>query len=93
MEVLLLASSSKDNTRVKLEKGRDGFLWLLGLRIGKPYSYLLTLGTGLCLVCQAIPASNSTSYSDVGDFEGWTGLSPLAACPSTVEYEANEGSL
>jgi hypothetical protein len=45
------------------------------------------------LVCQAILASNSTSYLDVGDFEGWTGLSPPAACPSTVEYEANEGSL
>jgi hypothetical protein len=33
------------------------------------------------------------SYLDVGDYEGWTGLSPSAAYPSTVEYEANESSL
>jgi hypothetical protein len=57
MVVLLLANLSKDNTRVELEKGRDGFLWLLGLRIGKPYFHLFTLGTGLYLVYQ-IPLAN-----------------------------------
>jgi hypothetical protein len=32
-------------------------------------------------------------YLDVGDYEGWTGLSPPAAYPSTMEYEENEGNL
>jgi hypothetical protein len=31
-EVFLLANSSKDNTRGKVGKGRDGFLCLLGLK-------------------------------------------------------------
>jgi hypothetical protein len=34
-----------------------------------------------------------TSYPNMGDYKGWTGLSPPAAYSSTVEYEANEGSL
>jgi hypothetical protein len=29
----------------------------------------------------------------VEDYEGRTGLSPPVACPSTMEYEANEGNL
>ena len=29
----------------------------------------------------------------MGDYEGRTGLSPPVAYPSTMEYEANEGSL
>ena len=70
MEVPLLASSSKDNTRVKLEKGREGFLWLLGLRIGKLYFYLHTSGTGEHLVCQAISAYGSTSNPNMGDYKG-----------------------
>jgi hypothetical protein len=37
MEVFPLASSSKDNTRSKVGKGRNEFLWLLGPRIGKLY--------------------------------------------------------
>ena len=32
-------------------------------------------------------------YPNVEDYEGWTGLSPPAAYPSTVEYKANECSL
>jgi hypothetical protein len=32
-------------------------------------------------------------YPNVGDYEGRTGLSPPAAYPSTMEYEANEGNL
>ena len=50
-EVLLLASSSKDNTRGKVGKGRDEFLWLLGLWKDKLYFHLFTSGTGLQLVC------------------------------------------
>ena len=92
MEVLLLASSSKDNTRGKVEKGRDGFLWLLGLRIDKLYFYLLTSSTGSHLVCQARLAYSSTSYPNVEDYEGWTGLSPPAAHPSTMVNEPNEDS-
>ena len=30
---------------------------------------------------------------NMGDYEGRTGLSPLAAYPSTMEYEANKGNL
>ena len=66
---------------------------VLGLRIDKLYFYLLTLGTGYHLVYQAMPAYSFMSYLDVGDYEGWIGLSPPAAYPSTMEYEANEGSL
>ena len=65
----------------------------LGLRIDKPYFYLLTLGTGLYLVCHAPLAYSSTPYSNMGDYKGWTRLSPPTAYPSTGEYEANEGSL
>jgi hypothetical protein len=61
--------------------------------IDKFYFYLLTSGTGSHLVCQAKPAYSSTSYSDVGDYKGWTGLSPPVVYPSTMEYEANKGSL
>ena len=81
MEVLLLANSSKDNIRGKVGKGRDGFLWPLGLNTDKLYIYFLTSGTGAHLVCQAIPAYSSTPYPNVRDYEGWTGLSPLAAYP------------
>ena len=63
----------------------------MGLRTGKLYS-LFTSGTGVHLVCQAILAYSSTSYPNVADYKGWTGLSPPAAYPSTVGYEANEGS-
>ena len=79
----------------KVGKGRDGFQWLRvqGQINLTPYSYLLTLGIGLCLVYQAIPACISTSYPDVGEYKGQTWLSPPAAYPSTMEYEANEGSL
>ena len=93
MEVFLLANSSKDNTRSKVGKGRDGFLWALGLRIGKLYFHLLTLGTESHLVCQAIPTYGSTPYPNVGDYEGQTWLSPPAAYPSTMGNEANKGSL
>ena len=93
MEVFLLANSSKDNTRCKIGKGRDGFLWPLGLRTDKLYIYFLTSGTRAHLVCQAIPAYGSTLYMNVEDYEGRTGLSPPAAYPSTMGNEANEDSL
>jgi hypothetical protein len=32
-------------------------------------------------------------YSDVGDYKGQIGLSPPAAYPSTVGYEANKGNV
>jgi hypothetical protein len=54
---------------------------------------LLTLGTGLHLVYQVMPTSRSTPYPNVRDYKGWIGLSPPVAYPSTIEYEANEGSL
>jgi hypothetical protein len=73
--------------------GRDGFLWLLGLRIDKLYSNLLASGTDLRVVCQAYPTCSSTPYPNMGDYKEWIGLSPPAAYPSTEEYEANEGSL
>ena len=76
----------------RVGKGRDGFLWLLGLRIGKLYFYLLTSSTGDHLVCQAMSAYSSTSNPNVGDYKGRTRLSPTAAYPSTVGHEANEGS-
>jgi hypothetical protein len=83
MEVLLLASSSKDNTRGKVENGTDGFLWLLGLRTGKLYFHLLTSGTRSHLVCQVMPAYSSTPYPNVEDYKGRIGLSPPTAYPST----------
>jgi hypothetical protein len=61
--------------------------------IDKLYFYLLTLGTGSHLVCQVMLASSSTLYPNVGGYKGWTGQSPPVEYPSTVEYEANEGSL
>ena len=64
-----------------------------GLRIDKLYYYLLTSGTGLQLVYQAISACSSMPYPNVGDYKGQTGLSPPTAYPSTGGYEANEGSL
>jgi hypothetical protein len=92
MEVLLPASLTKDNTRGNVGKGRDGFLWLLGLRTGKLCFHLFTSGIGLQLVYQSMPAYSSTPYPNVGDYEGWTRLSPPAAKPSTGGYKANEGS-
>jgi hypothetical protein len=85
-EILLLANSPKDNPRVELVEGREGFLWLLGLRIAKLHLYLLTLGTGDHLVSQAMLAFSSTPYPNVGDYKGQTGLSSPATYPSTVEY-------
>jgi hypothetical protein len=76
-----------------LVEGRDGFLWLYGLRINKLYFYLLTLGTGKYLVCLALLAFSSTAYSNMEDYEGRTRLSPPAAYPSTMGHKANEGSL
>jgi hypothetical protein len=35
---------------------------------------------------------SSMSYPNMGDYEGWTGLPPLATYPSTMGYEANEGN-
>jgi hypothetical protein len=64
---ILLANLSKDNTRVELEKGRDGFLWLLGLRIAKPYFHLFTSGTGLYLVYQVPLANRYTPSPYVGE--------------------------
>ena len=62
-------------------------------RIAILYFYLFTSGTGDHLVYQAMLACSSTPYPNMGDYKGRTGLSPPAAYPSTVEYEANEGSL
>ena len=69
MEVFLLANSSKENTRGKVGKGRDEFLWPLGLRTDKLYIYLLTSGTEAHLVCQAISTCSSTPYPNMGDYE------------------------
>ena len=70
MEGLLLASLSKDNRRGKVGKGRDGFLWLLGLRTGKLYFHFLTSGTQSHLVYWVMLAYGSMSYLNVGDYEG-----------------------
>ena len=64
-----------------------------GLRIDKLYFYLLTSGTGLHLVYQAMPVYSSMPYPVVADYKRWIGLSPPTAYPSTMEYEANKGSL
>jgi len=90
---ILLASLSKDNIRGKVGNGRDGFLWLLGLRIGKLYFYLLTSGTRVHLVCQAMLAYSSTPNPNMGDYKGWIGLSSPVAYPSTMGNEVNECSL
>ena len=93
MEVSLLASSSKDNTRVKLERVEtDSYGFWVYEKINST-SYLLTSGTGEHLVYQALPTCSSTLYPDVGDYKGRTGLSPPAAYPSTVGHEVNKGSL
>ena len=85
MEVSLLASSSKDNTRVKLERVEmDSYGFWVYEKINST-SYLLTLITGLHLVYQVILAYGSTSNPDVGDYKGRTELSPPVAYPSTVE--------
>ena len=92
MEVLLLASLSKDNTRVKLERVEmDSYgFWVLWK--DKLYFHLFTSSTGLQLVYQSMPVYSSTPYPNVGDYEGRIGLSPPAAYPSTGGYEANEGN-
>jgi hypothetical protein len=59
--------------------------------IDKLYYYLLTSGTRDHLVCQVMPTCSSTSYPNMGDYKGWTRLSPPVAYPSTMEYEENEG--
>ena len=64
-----------------------------GLRIDKLYFYLLTSGTSVHQVYQAILAYDSMSNPNVGDYKGRIGLSPPAAYPSTVGYKANKGSL
>jgi hypothetical protein len=63
------------------------------LRIDKLYYYSLTSGTGVHLVCQAMPVYGSTSNPNVGDYKRRIGVSPPAAYPSTMGHEANEGSL
>ena len=66
---------------------------VLSLRIDKLYFYLLTSGTGYHLACKAMLACSSMPYPNVGDYEGWIGLSPPTTYPSTVGYKANKGSL
>jgi hypothetical protein len=85
MEVLLLANSSKDNTRVELERVEMDFYGFWVLWIDKLLFYLLTSGNGEHLVYQALPTYSSTSYPDVGDYKRQTWLSPPATYPSTVE--------
>ena len=65
-EVFLLDNSSKDNTRVKLERVEmDSYgFWVLWK--DKLYFHLLTSGTGLQLVCQSMLAYGSTSNPNVG---------------------------
>jgi hypothetical protein len=79
MKVLLLANSSKDNTRVGLERVEMDSYGSWVFWIDKLYFYLLNLGTGLYLVCQAPPACSSTPYPDVGitrDGQGYHHLPP-----------------
>jgi hypothetical protein len=64
----------------------------LGLRIDKLYFYLLTSGTSEHLVCQAFRPI-ALCYTQMWGITRDRRLSPLAADPSTMEYEANEGSL
>jgi hypothetical protein len=49
--------------------------------IDKLYLYLLTLGTSVYLVYQVSPAYGSTSYPNVRDYKGRTGLSYLSPTP------------
>ena len=88
IKVFLLANSSMDNTKSKVEKGRDGFLWPLGLRIDKLYFHLLTSGTGAHLVYQAISAYGSTPYLNVGimkDGQSCHHLSPTPQLVGTIQ--------
>jgi hypothetical protein len=64
-----------------------------GLWIDKLYFHLLTLGTEAHLVCQAIPTYCSMPYSNMGDYEGRTWLSPPITYPSTGGSKANKGSI
>jgi len=48
------------------------------------YLHLLTSSIGLLLVCQEYSAISSTPNLNVGDYEGWTGLSPPAAYPDRL---------
>jgi hypothetical protein len=52
------------------------------------YFCMFTLGTEDHLVCQAMPASSSMTYLNVGDYKGRT-----VAYPSIVEHKTNKGSL
>jgi hypothetical protein len=74
MEILLLANSSKDNTRVELERVEMDSYGSWVFWIDKLYFYLLTSGTRLQLVCQSMPVYGSTLYPDVGDYKEQTGL-------------------
>jgi hypothetical protein len=74
--------------RVEIDSYGSWIFW-----IDKLYFYLLTLGTGVYLVCQVPLAYGSTPYPNGEDYEGWTGLSPPTAYLLTVGYEANEASL
>ena len=93
MEVNFLSSSTMVNTKDRVGEGRDRFLWFSGFWIDKVYLYLLTSGTRAHLVCQAILAYSSTPYPNMGDYKGWTRLSPPTAYASTMGYEANEGNM
>jgi hypothetical protein len=92
MEVLFLASLSKDNTRVKLKRVEmDSYdFWVQG-QINFTFTYLLRapMNTGLPSVAglwlYVVPKR--------GDYKGRKGLSPPAAYPSTVGHEANKDSL
>ena len=54
---------------------------------------LAYFGHRIALVGQVMPASSSMPYPNMGDYKGWTGMSPPVAYPSTMGYKANEGSL
>jgi len=89
----LLASSSKDNTRIMLARiEMDSY----GFRVyvkHKLLLYLLTSSNGSHLVCQVMPAYSSMSNPNVGNYKVWTELSPPAAYLSTMGNEANKDNL
>jgi hypothetical protein len=62
MEVFLRDNSSKDNTRVELERVEMDFFGSWVFSIDKLYFYLLISSTGVYLVCQVPPAYGSMSY-------------------------------